>query len=118
MATKTKSKSTTKKSKSTSKSTGGSRVQSKVSAQDNARDTTRKKLGKYDTFSRLEGQSCKAKDPEDNEIKEGTVIELNEYDENGTPHTAVFQPRNAAYRFVVDPKDVELIDGDGFERGV
>jgi hypothetical protein len=76
-----------------------------------------KAVKSYDDFARLVGQSAKAKDTEDNEIKEVTVVELGEYDKNGVPHTAVCQLRRAVTRFVVKPQDIELIEGNGFGSG-
>ena len=71
----------------------------------------------YDDYARLVGQPAKVKDPDDGEVKEGSVQVLGEYDDHGVPHTATFQLRRAVTVLVVDPKDVELLGGNGFEGG-
>lgn len=88
----------------------------KTKAKSKSKKTTKAKK-EYPTYQELEGKAVKITDPEDNEVKEGTVIELGEHDKNGTPHTAVVQLRRAVTRLVVDPKDIERLEGNGFEGG-
>jgi hypothetical protein len=69
----------------------------------------------YPDYANLVGQA--AKTIVDGDVIEGYVDVLGEYDDDGTPHTAVFKERRTANVLVVHPKDIELLGADGFTGG-
>lgn len=71
----------------------------------------------YPTYENVVGQPAKVEDEETGDWVEGYVTQLGEYDDDGVPHTAVFQLRRAVTQLVVDPKDITVLDGNGFEGG-
>jgi hypothetical protein len=71
----------------------------------------------YPTYENLLGQAAKIEDEETGDWVEGSVTVLGEHDDNGVPQTAVFQHRREVTQTVVNPKNVILLGGNGFEGG-